>query len=244
MLPIAADGEQPVDDHVEVSRVLVLLHELLVGVVGIRVAVAEEVAFAEHEQRVFFQRRLGPAEAGFLELGRGLVVTAVAVEVHAFLVEGVGEALVGPLAYPATVAHTDVVRGKAVEEPRVVVGLDLVGFAQRLIGGRTGDRAVVVGQRPAGLLRDELLVNPALFFRLTVLGIGRAGNRRRRGTPGPSPTRPTAAATAIQRCFDIQDVLVLASMVLLTLRVRSCVTRSVTSTICLRSLLTCRSSLP
>ena len=75
------------------------------------------------------------------------------------------------------------VRGQTREEPVVVVALDLVGAVQRLVGGRVADRGIVVGQRPGGLLRDELLVDPALFRRLAGLGIGRVGNRGRRATP-------------------------------------------------------------
>ena len=67
-LPVAGDLPLAVDHRVEIPRVRILLHQLVVGVAGLDVAVVEEVALGQHEHRVLLDRRMRAALDGLLEL--------------------------------------------------------------------------------------------------------------------------------------------------------------------------------
>ena len=72
LFPVAPDGEFPLHGNVEVPRIVVFFQQQAVRVVGLGILIGEELAFALHEQGVFFQRRIGPAIGGSFELLRRL----------------------------------------------------------------------------------------------------------------------------------------------------------------------------
>ena len=66
---VASDGEEALDHSIEVAGVVVLGKEVVVCILGLGIAVGEEVALAEEEEGVLFQDGVGPAAGGGLEFG-------------------------------------------------------------------------------------------------------------------------------------------------------------------------------
>ena len=60
LFPVAGDLPLAVDHCVHVMGVGIFLHQGVVGVAGLDVAIVEEVALGEHEHRVLLDRRWGP----------------------------------------------------------------------------------------------------------------------------------------------------------------------------------------
>ena len=98
LLPIAGDGESPGHDLIQIVGVAVFLDQDAVIVIGLGVAIGEEVALAALEEGFFFLRQVGTAIVGDLELLGRLVVLGLPEQRIAFGKGRLGDLFVRALA--------------------------------------------------------------------------------------------------------------------------------------------------
>ena len=137
------DDELALGDPVEIPGVGVLLHQFVVAVLRLRVAIREEPALGELPERVFFDHRVGPAVDGSLIFGDRLRVFAVSKQAVTFRQRLPRGRLVGAAAEDFFPTLLDVVTLEIIPAKLLLDGTEF---------GRDHRRVGVGTQRPIDLL--------------------------------------------------------------------------------------------